>query len=267
MEPAVTQALLILRFELAEVRRSRAVLGYGLLLLVITDALLRFGGGGPRAVVSLMNVVLIFVPLVSVVFGTMHVYAAREFTELLLVQPVSRRSLYAGLLGGLALPLSAAVALGVGLPFLWHPAEGGTVAGPLATLIASGILLTLIFTGVAFFAANRFDDRAKGLGAGLLAWLALTVAYDAFILFVVTTWGDYPVETPLLALSLLNPVDAARIALLLQLDTAALLGYTGAALQRFFGTPGSIAAAGGALGAWAALPAWAGWRQFRRKDF
>ncbi|HET7025939.1 MAG TPA: ABC transporter permease subunit [Gemmatimonadales bacterium] len=260
-------AVRILRFELDDVRRSRAVLAYGLLLLTITEAVLRFGGGGPRAVVSLLNVVLILVPLVSVVFGTMHLYGAREFTELLLVQPVGRGSLYAGLLGGLTLPLCLAFLGGVGLPFAWHAADGAGSGAPLATLLGAGVLLTVVFTGLASVVAIRFDDRAKGLGTGLLAWLALAVVYDALVLFVITAWGDYPIEGPLTILSLLNPVDAARIALLLQLDAPALLGYTGATLSHFFGTAWAFVAAALALTAWTGLPAWAGWRAFRRKDF
>ena len=67
-----------------------------------------------RRLLSLMNVVLLLVPLVSIVFGTMYLYNAREFTELLLAQPVHRRQLFAGLYLGLALPLSAAFVVGLG---------------------------------------------------------------------------------------------------------------------------------------------------------
>ena len=50
------------------------------------------------------------------------------------------------------------------------------------------------------------------------------------------TWSDYPLELPLLGLTLLNPVDLGRVLLLLQFDNAALLGYTGAVFERFFGS-------------------------------
>ena len=106
----------VLKYELHNVVRSRAVLVYTVFLFLLTDVLFRFGGEGPRVVLSLLNVVLLFVPLVSVVFGTMYVYSAREFTELLLAQPVGRRSLFAGLYLGLALPLAGAFLAGVGLP-------------------------------------------------------------------------------------------------------------------------------------------------------
>ena len=109
----------ILKFQLRDLVRSRWLLGYTLLLLGLTEALLRFGGGGPRAIISLLNVVLILVPLVGIVFGTMYLYGAREFIELLLAQPVGRPALFTGLYAGLALPLVLGFLLGVGVRVGW----------------------------------------------------------------------------------------------------------------------------------------------------
>jgi Cu-processing system permease protein len=240
----------VLRYELQDLRRSRWVFGYALLLLALTDALLRFGGGGPRALVSLLNVVLVLVPLVSVVFGTMYLYAARDFIELLLAQPVRRLELYAGLYAGLALPLALAFVLGVGLPF-----------------VTAGVLLTLAFTAIAFLVSLVFEDRTRGFGVALLLWLAATALYDAGLVFVAVTWSDYPLELPLLGLTLLNPVDLGRVLLLLQFDNAALMGYTGAVFERFFGSAVGIAVSAGALLAWCGIPLWLAGRRFVRKDF
>jgi Cu-processing system permease protein len=257
----------VLRYELRDLRRSRWLLGYVLLLLALTDALLRFGGGGPRAVLSLMNVVLVFVPLVSVVFGTMYLYGARDFIELLLAQPVGRGSLFAGLYGGLAAPLAIGFLLGVGVPFLWSGQGDGSLAGPLTMLLATGVLLTLVFTALAFLVSLLFEDRAKGLGAAILVWLAATVLYDAVIVLVATAFTDYPLELPMLGLIVLNPVDLGRVLLLLQFDTAALMGYTGAVFERFFGTVLGVAVASGALVLWCAGPLVLARGKFRGKDF
>ncbi|MFZ5624536.1 MAG: hypothetical protein ACOY71_08905, partial [Gemmatimonadota bacterium] len=116
----------VCRNELSNLLRNRWILGYGALFLLLTDALFRFGGTGPRVVLSLMNAVLVVIPLVSVVFGTLYLSNAREFIELLLTQPVRRGSLFAGLYLGLALPLAAAFVAGVGLPFVAHGAVAGT---------------------------------------------------------------------------------------------------------------------------------------------
>lgn len=263
----MTVAAKVLKHEINNLRRSRWVLGYTLLLLVLTEALLRFGGGGPRAVVSLLNVVLIFVPLVSLIFGTMYLYGAREFIELLLAQPIGRGSLFVGLYGGLALPLAAAFALGVGLPFVWGGGGQGELAGPLTIMLVTGILLTLAFTALAFLISLLFEDRAKGLGLAILLWLAATALYDAFLVLVVTIFADYPLERPLIGLTLLNPIDLGRVLLLLRLDTAALMGYTGAVFERFFGSLWGIAIAGGALVAWTVVPLVLGFTRFRAKDF
>ena len=263
----MTAAVKVFRYELQDLRRSRWILGYALLLLVLTDALLRFGGGGPRAVLSLMNVVLVFVPLVSIVFGTMYLYGARDFIELLLAQPVGRTALFAGLYSGLAAPLAAGFLIGAGLPFLWGGAGDGPLAGPLAMLLAAGVLLTLVFTALAFLVSLLFEDRAKGLGSAILVWLAATALYDALLVLVATTFSDYPLELPLIGLTLLNPVDLGRVLLLLRFDTAALMGYTGAVFEHFFGSRLGVGLALAALGLWCAAPLLLASRRFRRKDF
>jgi Cu-processing system permease protein len=256
----------ILKFELQDLGRNRWVLGYALLLLGLTEALLRLGGGGSRAAVSLMSIVLTVVPLVSIVFGTMYLYGAREFIELLLAQPVARRALFAGMYGGLALPLAGGFVLGVGLPFLWHsgPDSGG---GPILLLLGCGVLLTLIFTALAFLVSLLIVDRARGLGAAIVLWLCATALYDAALVLAATTFADYPLELPLLGLTLLNPVDLGRVLLLLRFDAAALTGYTGALFERFFGSTVGIAVTLAALALWCALPLVVGARRFARKDF
>src|SRR5918993_5393777 len=90
-------------YQMRDVMRSRWLIAYAMFFLLATDALLRFGGADVKALLSLSNVVLLVIPLVALVFGTMHVYNAREFTELLLAQPVGRRELFGGLYLGLAI--------------------------------------------------------------------------------------------------------------------------------------------------------------------
>jgi len=260
----MTTAVRVLAFGLQNQLRNRWILGYGLLFALLTDALFRFGGSGPRVVVSLLNVVLLVIPLVSVVFGTLHLSNSREFIELLLAQPVSRTALYVGLYFGLALPLAGAFTAGVAVPVLLH---GGAGAAGLGMLLFVGAVLTFVFTSLAFVAGVHFDDRARGLGLALLVWFAATVLYDGLVLLIATLFADWPLETPMLVLSLLNPVDLGRVLLLLSVDVAALMGYTGAVFERFFGGGLGMALAATALVAWTALPFLLGLRGFARKDF
>ena len=57
-------------YQASNVLRSRWLLAYVGFFAVVTDALLRFGGGDGHALLSLVNVVLFVVPLVALVFGT-----------------------------------------------------------------------------------------------------------------------------------------------------------------------------------------------------
>lgn len=270
--PAVPPAGALARivgFELRDVVRSRWLLAYSGFFLLVTDALLRFGsGGGAQTLLSLLNVVLLLVPLVSLVFGTVWMYNAREFTELLLAQPIRRRTLFAGLWLGLTLPLAGGFVGGVAVPFLWRGLLGDVaVRGTLLLLLGCGAALTASFTAIAFLIAVRVEDRLRGLGLAIGSWLLLTVLYDGLVLVLVAMLADHPVERPTLGLILANPVDLARVLLLLRFDVAALMGYTGAVFQRFFGSGGGTALAATALLAWIAGPALFALRSFERKDF
>ena len=256
----------VARYQVSDMVRSRWLLGYALFLLLASWGLRRFGGGETQALLSVMNVTLFVVPLVTLVFGTVYLYGAREFVELLLAQPVNRRRLFGGLYLGLAVPLALAFLLATGLPFaVQPPVEHGALRG-LLVLLAAGTALTFVFCALAFVVAVRFEDRLRGLGTAVALWLLLALVYDAAVLVGATLLSDYPLERPLLAAMLLNPIDLARVVMLLQVDVAALLGYTGAVFQRFFSGTGVLVAVAALLG-WIAIPVWAGLRGFERKDF
>lgn len=256
----------VARWQARNVLRSRWLLAYVGFFVVVGDALLRFGDGG-KALLSLVNVVLFVVPLVGLVFGTTYLYDAREFTELLLAQPVARGTLFGGLLLGLAVPLALGFAAGVTAPFALHGLAAPGDAATLATLVGCGVALTFVFVALAFVVATRSDDRVRGLGAAIGLWLALGLLYDGAVLLAVALLSDYPVERPLLVAMLANPIDLARVLLLLRFDVAALLGYTGAVFTDFFGGRAGALVAATALAGWIAAPLALGLRAFRRKDF
>jgi Cu-processing system permease protein len=258
--------LKILRYQLQDVLRGRWVLFYALFFAAITDAFFRFGGDGPRVILSLMNVVLLVVPLMAVVLGAMFLYSSRETIELLLSQPIRRSSLFAGLFGGLALPLSGAFVAGVSLPFLYHGAVGAAGAA-LPVLLGTGVLLTVVFVALAFVLALATEDRIRGLGLALAAWMFLAVIYNGLMLLVIQVFQAYPLQQVVIGMSLLNPIDLGRILLLLNLDAAALMGFTGAVFQKFFGSAAGQAVSVAALLTWLAIPFLAGRRAFLRKNF
>lgn len=254
-------------YELRDVLRSRWLIAYALFFLLSTDVLLRFTGGEAKGLLGLMNIVLLVIPLVTTVFGTMYFHHGREFVELLLAQPVSRRHLFGGLYLGLVLPLVGAFLAGAGVPLAMHLSWSGDVAWTAATLLAVGTALTAAFAAVALLIAITIDDAVRGLGVAIATWLGAAVLYDGAVLFLAMAFADHPMERPLIALMLLNPVDLGRVVLLLQFDVSALMGYTGAVFQRFFGGTLGMTIAAAAMLLWICIPALLGLRAFRRKDF
>jgi Cu-processing system permease protein len=247
--------------------RSRWSAVYAAFFFLLTEALLRFSGGDAKAILSLATVTLMVIPLATLMLATIYVYNAREFTELMLAQPIRRSSLYVGLFAGVAIPAVGGFVLGVAVPFVLRAGTGTAQWGALLTLLLVGTGLTLAFTAVAFCVALRTEDRLRGVGIALGIWLLLAVAYDGMVLTTVELFSDYPIERPLLAAMFANPVDLARVLLLLKLDASALMGYTGAVFERFFAGVRGFALASAMLIAWIGVPLAVGARLFRKKDF
>ena len=257
----------VARYQARDVLRSRWLALYGVFFLAVTEGLLRFTGGDARAILSIASIVLYVVPLVTLVFATVYLYGAREFIELLLAQPVDRRRLFFGLYLGLSVPLAAALLIGVSAPFVAHGFDDPAQRGMLAALLGAGVALTMIFSAVAFCIALWCEDRLKGLGAAIGVWMLCAIVYDGLVMAIVAAFANYPLERAVLALTVANPIDLARVTLLLQLDVSALMGYTGAVFQQFLGGALGTLVAAGALSLWIVAPITLGLRAFQRKDF
>ena len=255
----------VLRYQLRDVLRSRVIASYGGFFLLSTLALVQLGGGVERALPSLANLTLLAVPLVSLLVTVVFLSHGRAFTEVLLSQPVGRGELLLGLYLGLALPLVGLFLAGTGIPLLVSGGPAGLI-GPSLRLVVAGSMLTATFTALGFAVAYTFDDAAKSLAAALGLWLGLTVLYDGAVLLASQQLAAYPLEKPMLAAMVLNPVDLARVVMLMAVDASVLLGYTGAVFQDFFGGIWGITIALTSLVIWVAVPYLVALRRFRRMD-
>jgi Cu-processing system permease protein len=252
-------------FSLRDVSRNLWLLIYAVFFALLTFGLFQFQGHSGKVIVSVTSICLVLIPLVSVLFGVMHFYNMREFTELMLTQPIKRRTVYSGMYFGLTAALIGGFLAGVSVPFVLF--GNYEQLDSLLTLLVIGSVLTCIFVAVSFLVASIFDDRGKGIAVSIAFWLLTALLYDGLVLFVATAFSDYPLEKPLLALSLANPIDLARVLLLVKSDIAALMGYTGAVFNRFFGTYLGVSLAAISLIVWVTVPIGAGIRRFQNKDF
>lgn len=265
--PAAPVVRTVLAREWRGLRRNRGVLLFTLGTLLCVESILRLTGSPERALVAMLNLVLLIVPLVSMMLGIISWHGAREFTELLLTQPVRRSRLFLALYLAQVLPLAGGFAAAMCAPLLWRGIPDRTVWPLALSTIGSGVALTFVFGGVALLIGIRVDDRLRSVVTGLMTWLLLSVGYDALVLMVSTTFADYALERPMMALMLGNPVDLARTIIVMHSDTAALMGYTGAVLHRFLGTTLGIAASAAGLLVWIVVPASLARRAFETRDF
>jgi Cu-processing system permease protein len=241
--------------------RNKIVLVYTLFLLAASFSVFSLEDNSSKGLLSLLNIILIVVPLVSIIFATIYVYNSAEFIELLVSQPLKRKTIWLSLFTGLATSLSIAFFIGAGIPVLIYQAN---MVG--LTMILIGVLLSIIFVAIAMLATVKTRDKAKGIGAAIMLWLYFSLLFDGFVLFLLFQFADYPLEKPMIAVSAFNPIDLSRILILLQLDVSAMMGYTGAVFKDFFGTYTGIIFSFSALVLWIALPVWYATRKFNTKD-
>ena len=257
----------IFTYSFCEMVRSRWLFIYTGFYLLTSVALLALSGDVAKVIISMTNVVIVLTPLIGILLGTTYYYNSKEFALLLMAQALSRWSIFAGIYSGMGLALCASAVLGIGVPFLFF----GILASPdlPAYLILLGVscILSVVFSLIAFLVAMRFDDKVKGLSIALFIWLFFAVLYDGLFLLLLLIFRDYPLDHLTVSMVVLNPIDLARILILLKLDLAAMMGYTGAVLSQFFGKgPGMLFILGSLL-MWIFVPLWRLKVLGERRDF
>lgn len=257
----------ILKYSFYDLMRSRWSYVYFLFYLLLGLVLLFLNNDLSKAVITLMNVIIILVPLIGTIFGVMYYYNSKEFTELLLAQPVKRSSIFLGQYLGVSLSLAMSLIIGLGLPFIFYGIFNSDAIGNFSLLLITGAFLTLIFTALAFVIALTNDNKIKGFGYAILLWLFLAVIYDGIFLMSLVFFEDYPLDKFSLVATMLNPIDLSRVLILLKMDISALLGYTGAVFQKFFGTNMGIILSSAMLVLWVSVPLILIKRISARKDF
>ena len=251
----------IVKYIMTDILRSRIVLVYTLVLLITSLSLFGLEDNANKGLLSLLNIILIIVPLFSLLFATIYIYNSTEFIELLVSQPLQRKTIWLSFSLGLAISLSLAFFMGIGIPVLFFQFNA---IGFLLVLV--GMLLSIIFVSIALWVAVQIRDKAKGIGMAILVWIYFSLLFDGFVLFLLFQFADYPLEKPMLVVSALNPIDLGRILILLQLDISAMMGYTGAIFKDFFGTIFGITIAITTLLVWIITPLYFSTRKFNGKD-
>ena len=251
----------IVKYMILDLVRNKTILVYTIILAVLSTSILAFDSNASKGLRSLMNITLLFVPIVTILFATIYYFNSIEFTELLLAQPVKRPAVLLAEYIGLSVSLLFAYFIGIGLPILFIvPSYAGF------TLIITGILLTLIFSAFALLIFVMFKDKTKGIGMAIITALFFTILFDGLLMAFIYSFSDYPIEETVVGILSFNPVDLARVLMLLKLDVAVLMGYSGAVFKKFLGSSAGTIYSLSLLMFWVILPLLLSVRIFNKKD-
>lgn len=252
----------ILKFIILDILRNKWVITYTLFLMCISAGLMFFSKDSTKTIISVLNVVLILVPLVSILFCSIHFYNSKEFIQMLLSQPVKRSTIFFAEYAGLVISLSVSYIAGIIIPLSFYG-----VSLILMYLALTGIFLSAIFSAISVLISISTDEKVKGIGISLFLWLFFSVLYDGLVLLVYFAFHDYPLEKIMIIVTTLNPVDLSRVLILLKLDISALMGYTGANFQKAAGSITGIVLSFAVLIVWSITPLYIAYRKFIKKNF
>ncbi|MBU1679380.1 MAG: ABC transporter permease [Bacteroidetes bacterium] len=256
----------IVKYQLQDAFRSRWLAAYTLFLIVFSYGLISLTGDSSKVVLSLMNLVITIVPLISIVFGTVYIYNSRDYIVFMLSQPIDRKILFLGVYLGMCISLAAAFITGIILPVLFYANYFVNNLADIFIVLISGIFETIIFIGLSFYIAIKNENKLKGFGISIFCWLFFTVIFDGILLMILQQFQDYPLEKVSLLIISINPIDLARIWITLSYDISSLMGYTSAVIKDIYGTGWGSFITILLLTVWALWPLLLGLRNFNRKD-
>jgi Cu-processing system permease protein len=250
----------IVKFVILDILKNKIVLAYTILLAVFSWSAFSLEDNSAKGLLTMLNIVLLTVPLVSILFSTIYIYNSAEFVELLVSQPLHRRKIWVSLFMGLSVSLVAAYLVGAGIPLLVYCENAGWM------MAGGGCLLTVVFVAIAFLSSIVSRDKAKGIGVSILLWLYFALLFDGLVLFLLFQFSEYPIEKMMVGITALSPIDLSRILILLQLEVSAMMGYTGAIFKDFFGSTWGLFIASSLLILWIVVPFLISLHIFNNKD-
>jgi Cu-processing system permease protein len=223
-----------------------------------------------RTVASLLQLVVLLVPLTALVMGVLSLASDRGAAELLYSQPVDRRRVLLGRLVGLFQALVGAEALGFGLAgvVIFSRAGDEGVSG-FFVLFGAAAVLTAVFLALAgaIAASAVGQGRTRALATAIAVWFVAVLFFDLAALGLASMLRSGAASRVLITAALVNPVDAIRTATLLAIEGTAAFGAASLALLRFTGgTMAAFALVAVSVVAWTVVPMWIAGRRLQRAD-
>ena len=269
------ETLLVAAREVREAVRSRWFLLSAVSFLVLSLGLSLFGlagaqrsglAGFDRTTAGLLNLALLFVPLITLSLGGLGLAGELEDGSLavLLAQPLTRGEVYLGKYLGLLGAVGASIFAGFGAAGLviTAVASGGNAVAFLQ-LVGLAVLLAAATLALGTLLSAALSSRAKAVGGAFAAWLVIVYGSDLGAIGLAAARSLSPAQV--FALALLNPVEQARVLGTLSLTSRPdVLGVVGVYGQDLLGANGLPLVLIGALLASASIALGLGWVVFRK---
>lgn len=224
-----------------------------------------FAGFG-RTAASLVNLVLLVVPLMALTLGAGSLVGERERGTLsyLLSQPVNRTEVLLGKYLGLAASLLGALALGFGVSAgVIASRSGQTEFGAYGLLVGFAFVMALGMLSVGFLVSVLTRKAAVATGVSLFLWLILVFVGDLGLMGTALAF-KLPIDT-LFNLALINPLQVFKMSALISINaTLDVLGPAGIyAMQTYRDSLTWLFF--GSLLAWIGLPLLFTWGIFHKR--
>jgi Cu-processing system permease protein len=222
---------------------------FGVLAVAVAGAGYVLSGGHgvqdfARTAVSLVQLVLLLVPLTALVIGVLSLAPERGAAELVFSQPVSRATILFGKLLGLFQALGAAQAVGFGVAGMLVYAQSGSEGlSGFALLVGASLVTTAVFLGLAALlaAGSVGRKRTRALALALVVWFVAVVFFDLAALGVASLLPSGTASRVLMVAAIVNPLSAVRTGALLGIEGTGAFGAASLALFRFTGGPSGTA--------------------------
>ena len=234
------------RKEVRDATKSRWLLMFGAGFAVIASALSwmalsglgSFGVAGfGRTTASMVNMVLLIVPLMGLTLGALAIASERERGALayLMSQPVTAFEILISKYLGIAAALTAALLVGFGISGILVVARGGSSnAGDFLALVGLTVLLALSSLSIGFLLSAGLRRGATAIGLAVFLWLALAFFSDLGLMGTAITL-DIGVRE-LLLMALANPLQVFKLATILSIkNDLEVLGPAGVYAMRTYG--------------------------------
>lgn len=220
-----------------------------------------------RTSAALLNLVLLFVPLLALPLGATSFCAEAEDGTLpyLVSQPITRGELFIGKLLGLFSAMTLSLLIGFGSAAAFLGVQGGVSVGAFGALALGAWLLGIVTTALGVLLAIAARTRARALAAAVGAWLVLVFLCDFGVLAIAATQALGP--EALFGISLVNPLQATKTLSALAIsERLEILGPIGVHAVRELGRPALAGLLCGTLAAWTLLSSGCALLVFRREN-